>query len=133
MISADTQNVMPPATPETEERGGCSVQRIVGPPPRKVHTLKIWPQYLDPIGRLEKTFEVRKSDRDFRVGDILHLREWFPDRDEWGARNITCFVTYIMHGPVFGIEDGYCVMGIAMPRNHRNHSWPNERRDHGER
>jgi len=87
---------------------------------RKAHTLKILPEFLDPIGNLEKTFEVRKNDRDFQVGDILHLREWLPG-GEWGPRNITCFVTYILHGPRFGIPNGYCVMSIKMPANH---VWP---------
>jgi len=90
-------------------------------PNRKIHVLKTWPEFMDAIGNREKTFEVRKNDRDFRVGDILHLREWFPVPGEWGSRNITCFVTYIMHGPRFGIEEGYCVMSIAMPANHQ---WP---------
>lgn len=90
-------------------------------PQRKAHRLKIWPQFIDAIGREEKTFEVRKNDRDFRVGDILHLREWNPETKEWGSLSITCFVTYILHGPAFGIEEGYCVMSIAMPPNHH---WP---------
>jgi len=88
---------------------------------RKVHVLKLWPQFVDPIAYGRKRFEIRRADRDFRVGDILHLREWFPERGEWGPRNITCFVTYILHGPAFGIEEGFCAMSIEMPANHQ---WP---------
>lgn len=89
---------------------------------RKVHVLKTLSRFLDPIGNLDKTFEVRKNDRGFQVGDILHLREWLPP-GKWGPRNITCFVTYILEGPAFGIAKGYCVMAIKMPANH---VWPPE-------
>lgn len=101
-----------------------SVKRLVGLPPRKAHGLKTWPQYLDAILSGAKTFDVRKNDRDFRQGDILHLREWFPEREEWGPRSVTCFVSYILHGPAFGVRKGYCVMALAMPANH---SKPNDK------
>lgn len=32
----------------------------------KIHYLKIWPDYFDLIYRGEKTFELRKNDRDFK-------------------------------------------------------------------
>ncbi|MGF1786455.1 DUF3850 domain-containing protein [Photobacterium swingsii] len=39
----------------------------------KVHTLKIEPVYLNAIIDGKKTFEIRKNDRDFRVGDRVRL------------------------------------------------------------
>ena len=41
-----------------------------------IHELKIWPQYFDAIASGIKTFEVRKDDRGFAVGDTLVLKEW---------------------------------------------------------
>ena len=38
-----------------------------------VHYLKIKPEYYKDIDRGLKTFELRKNDRDFKVGDILML------------------------------------------------------------
>jgi len=42
------------------------------------HTLKIWPRYFDRVISGEKTFEVRKNDRDFQNGDTIRLREYDP-------------------------------------------------------
>ncbi|MGR5128040.1 DUF3850 domain-containing protein [Photobacterium swingsii] len=39
----------------------------------KTHTLKIEPVYLNAIIDGKKTFEIRKNDRGFRVGDRVRL------------------------------------------------------------
>ena len=43
-----------------------------------VHILKTWPRYFDDVESGGKTFEIRKNDRGFQVGDVLLLREWDP-------------------------------------------------------
>jgi len=40
------------------------------------HELKILPQYFRELYRGNKTFELRKDDRDYQVGDYLVLREY---------------------------------------------------------
>ncbi len=40
------------------------------------HELKIWPQWYREVAVGNKTFEVRKNDRNFRDGDIVLLKEW---------------------------------------------------------
>lgn len=52
--------------------------------PRKQHELKCWPQFFQPTMNAHKRFEVRKNDRDFRVGDELLLKEWDP-KGEFGS------------------------------------------------
>jgi Domain of unknown function (DUF3850) len=86
----------------------------------KQHDLKTWPVYFNAILSGEKTFEVRKNDRGFHVGDILHLKE-FRDYGYGGVQkgytgNTTKrIVTYMLVGGQFGIEEDYCVMGIDRP------------------
>lgn len=40
------------------------------------HDLKIWPQYFSRAADGCKTFEVRKNDRGFQMGDEVVLHEW---------------------------------------------------------
>lgn len=42
------------------------------------HELKIWPQYYCRVEDGSKTFEVRKNDRNFQMGDSVILKEWDP-------------------------------------------------------
>ena len=78
-----------------------------------IHELKTWPQYFAEIYCSLKMFEVRKSDRDFKVGDLLVLREYDPVIQEYTGRIIPVCITYILPGGQFGIEGGYCVMGLS--------------------
>ena len=41
-----------------------------------IHKLKLNAAYYDDSASGIKTFEIRKNDRDFKVGDILELREY---------------------------------------------------------
>ena len=75
------------------------------------HELKTWPPYFSAIRAERKTFELRKSDRDYKVGDTLLLKEYSPDTGYTGSA-ISVIVSYIMHGPVFGVSAGFCILGI---------------------
>lgn len=48
----------------------------------KTHELKILPQYFKAVQNGSKTFELRKNDRRFKVGDTLILREWHPSDED---------------------------------------------------
>lgn len=78
---------------------------------RQHHKLKIMPEYYRAIERGDKTFEVRKNDRDFRVYDILELKEFFGG--EYSGREITAEVTYILDDPEY-CKEGYVIMGIKV-------------------
>lgn len=79
----------------------------------KVHVLKTWNPFFDRVWLGQKNFEVRKHDRDYQVGDTLLLKEYDPEKDSYN-RQIHAEVTYLLTGGQFGIEEGYCVMGIRV-------------------
>lgn len=79
----------------------------------RIHELKVWTGYFKAIVDGEKTFEVRKNDRDFRTGDQLHLKEFEPNSKTYTGRECVKTVTYMMMGPAFGVEPGHCVMAIS--------------------
>lgn len=83
----------------------------------RTHELKTWPAFFAAIRDGDKTFEVRLNDRGFQRGDVLRLREWRPVTDEgrsgYTGNDEWRTVTYVLTGKQFGIEDGYCVMGLS--------------------
>ncbi len=42
----------------------------------KIHELKLDTKYFNDVKSGKKNFEIRKNDRDFKVGDILNLHMW---------------------------------------------------------
>jgi hypothetical protein len=61
-----------------------------------IHTLKTWTQSFEEIVSNNKRFEIRKNDRDFRVGDRLDLMEYDPTTDTYTGSHCHRWVTYIM-------------------------------------
>lgn len=86
----------------------------------RLHELKIWPAFYDAVANGEKPFEVRKNDRDFKRGDTLLLREYNHVDDALTGRAMVRKISYVMLGGCFGVEEGYCVMGLSreVPNGH---------------
>jgi len=84
----------------------------VKPAQPRVHRLKTIAPYFTDVVVGRKTFEVRQNDRDFLPGDILLLEEYVPKGERYTGSFAVRRVTYILHGPAFGIAAGYVVMGI---------------------
>ncbi len=79
-----------------------------------VHEMKTWPQYFRPMWYGKKTFELRKDDRDFAVGDILYLLEWSPKSGEFTGRSIRARVDFILrNAESLGLQLGYCVLSLS--------------------
>ena len=76
------------------------------------HELKTWNEYFEEIFIGNKTFEIRKNDRDFKKGDMLILKEWNPKTENYTGREIEKNVTYILNGGKFGLEKGFVAMAI---------------------
>lgn len=75
-----------------------------------VHELKILPEYYCDVANGKKTFELRKHDRDYKVGDTLILREYANGK--YTAWYIKREIVYILEGGQYGLEKGYCILGI---------------------
>jgi hypothetical protein len=78
----------------------------------KTHELKTWPEPFDAMERGLKPFEIRRNDRDYRIGDILRLREWRPADEQYTGRELLRKVVFILDNPQFGIKNGFVVMAV---------------------
>lgn len=75
-----------------------------------IHQLKEATIYFEDVTSGRKTFEVRKNDRNFKVGDFLGLNELNPEGIETG-RFALFRVTYILDNPKY-CKEGYVILGI---------------------
>lgn len=74
-----------------------------------LHELKIKPIYYDAVVNGEKRFEIRKDDRNFKVGDLIRLQEY--DKDYTG-RDSLYEIIYKLNDGEFGLKKGYCILSI---------------------
>lgn len=98
--------------------GFLCARRMPCPYHPRVHDLKCWTEYFEHVLSSAKPFEVRRNDRDYRVGDVLHLREWsrrdsaYTGRDCW--RRVTYLADEEQMSPFIGAQRlRWVVMGIA--------------------
>jgi len=73
-----------------------------------IHELKLHANYYRRVEKGTKTFEIRYNDRDYQVGDILHLMEY--DGKELTGKYLERVITYITD---FEQCDNYVVMALA--------------------
>lgn len=75
------------------------------------HELKINPEFLEPIWKENKRCEVRKFDRDYKVGDTLILRAW--DGENYTGVQVTVKVRHIIFPGTYGLPETIGVMSIV--------------------
>ena len=73
------------------------------------HRLKLASMFFNAVDTGKKSFELRKNDRNYQIGDILELHE-MSDGEETG-RVTEKQVIYILEG-FKGLEEGYCILGL---------------------
>jgi len=79
------------------------------------HELKTWEAYFQSIKSGDKNFELRRNDRDFKVGDTLLLKEYDRNGKIYTGRKVRCRINYILkdaEAEEFGLKEGYCIMGL---------------------
>lgn len=77
----------------------------------RVHYIRLAATYYNDVATGKKPFELRKNDRDYKVGDILEMNEFKDGRNT--GRVIRCRVSYMLEGYT-GLTDGYCILGIKV-------------------
>lgn len=93
----------------------------------KTHELKILPQYFEKVLDGSKTFEIRKDDRGFEVGDILVLKEFQQgsidctqgepievEKRGYTGRVIEKEISYIFNGgaPGMGLRKEFSILAL---------------------
>lgn len=73
------------------------------------HYLKTLPEYYVAVCEGKKTFEVRFNDRDYKVGDLLHLQEFYDG--EYTGRELIKEISYILDSSLYCIP-GYVIIAI---------------------
>lgn len=88
--------------------------------PRKIHELKSWPEPFDAVEQWTKRHEYRKNDRDFQVGDWLHLRRFDPGAGEYTGASLVVEVTYMTDAKSWAAFQpaDHCILSIR-PLNQR--------------
>jgi hypothetical protein len=83
----------------------------------KLHILKIERKYFFDIMFKNKKFELRKDDRGFKVGDLIHFVN--VDGTEIPDYSHAVFkIGYILRDvPQYGLDKDYCVMQIYRLNN----------------
>ena len=90
-----------------------------------VHNLKLKDEYVAQVMYGEKTFELRKNDRDFKVGDLIHFTDTngkdlsydnkvgILTTKEYRFEDNLFKITYILKNvPEYGLDKDYCIFGI---------------------
>lgn len=74
-----------------------------------IHELKIYPEYFKGVVSGVKTFEIRKDDRPYKVGDLLALNEY--DGQHYTGNSCLVYIDYILANTDY-VREGMVVMSI---------------------
>lgn len=82
-----------------------------------VHDLKIWPEFFEPVVDGRKTFELRRDDRGYRVGEVLRLREFHIEggKGKYTGREVERVITYVSQQGAPFLQPGYVALGLGEP------------------
>ena len=81
-----------------------------------IHAVKVTPKYFNDVTGGNKTFEVRKNDRGYLVGDYLALNEYeqkagVPDQNCYTGKSALFIIRYVLDDPAY-CKKGYVVLGL---------------------
>ncbi len=75
----------------------------------KTHHLKIKSEYFNLVTSGVKKFEIRKNDRNFKVGDLVYLDEVNKENKLTGSMIGPYLIKYIFQGGEYGLDPEYVI------------------------
>jgi ASC-1-like (ASCH) protein len=82
--------------------------------------MKSWKPYFQAIKNGTKTHDLRKKDRDFKVGDKILLEEYLPFEGSYTGEQLTAEITYITSNDTpcaFSsavLDNDYCILSLKV-------------------
>jgi len=83
------------------------------------HELKSWPECFEALNSGTRTFDLRKNDRNYQVGDILVLKEFEPDNSTFSGRWCRRKIVHMLKGAgdgciesLKGLAVNYVILGL---------------------
>ena len=84
-----------------------------------IHNVKSWSHFFDAIESGHKKHDLRKNDRNYKVGDILKLQRYDNINGEYTGREISRRVTYITSNVTpcayssAVLPNDYCILSLG--------------------
>ena len=79
----------------------------------KTHDVKCIQPYFNLVRMGIKTFEVRKMDRDYQIGDHLNLQEYEPKFQNLTGESCEVIILYILQDPQY-CREGFGILAIEI-------------------
>lgn len=74
-----------------------------------IHALKTLPEFFKASAAGVKSFEIRKNDRPYQIGDYVALNEW--NGEQYTGKCVLHRIVYILSDPEY-CKEGYVVLGL---------------------
>ena len=85
-----------------------------------IHKIKLREDFIEPVVKGDKNFEIRFNDRGYQKGDYIkfipvdkdgkEIQKIFMNKNEEEIIRSTYEITYVLNG--WGLQDGYVVFGF---------------------
>jgi uncharacterized protein YqfB (UPF0267 family) len=86
----------------------------------EVHNVKSWAHFYDAIVKGDKTHDLRKNDRNYKVGDCLNLQRYDNINGVYTGERCIVVITYITSTEIpcaFSsavLDKDYCILSIKV-------------------
>lgn len=80
------------------------------------HHLKTVQPFFDEVKKGTKTFEHRRNDRDFQIGDEVYLQEYDMMHNSFSGEEVRVLITYVLTDRA-GLDDAFCIFSFKVMRH----------------